>query len=64
MLEKCFLNNVAFYFRPLNSIEKKQGSRRVVEVDKTKKEINVDVEVAEKLTKKKYNFDRVRIIKL
>ena len=52
-----------FYFRPINSIEKKQGSRRVVEVDKNKKEINVDVEVAEKLTKKKYNFDRVRIFK-
>ena len=51
--------NFSVYYRPLNSIEKKQGSRRVIQIDKAGKEVSVDVEVAEKLTKKKYSFDQV-----
>ncbi|XP_038070916.1 kinesin-like protein KIF11-A [Patiria miniata] len=44
--------------RPINDIEKKRGSHKVVEVSPNKKDVHVNIEVAEKATSKTFSFDK------
>ncbi|XP_033632588.1 kinesin-like protein KIF11-B [Asterias rubens] len=44
--------------RPINESEKKRGSHKVVEVNKNKKDVHVNVEVAEKSSTKTFSFDK------
>ncbi|XP_033098854.1 kinesin-like protein KIF11 [Anneissia japonica] len=45
--------------RPISNTEKKQGSHKVVETNSIKKEVVVNMEVAEKSINKTFSFDKV-----
>ncbi|XP_071947122.1 kinesin-like protein KIF11-B [Antedon mediterranea] len=45
--------------RPINSTEKKQGTYKVVDTNSAKREVLVNMEVADKTINKTYNFDKV-----
>ncbi|XP_022091821.1 kinesin-like protein KIF11-A [Acanthaster planci] len=44
--------------RPINDSERKRGSHKVVEVSQNKKDVQVNIEVAEKAATKTFSFDK------